>query len=71
MARANRRRTDNITIPVAPREESAAQAMITDQDVALHAYERYRTRGGEHGYDLEDWLRSERELRHRAGSTME
>jgi hypothetical protein len=32
-------------------------------EVARRAYELYRARGGDHGHDLEDWLRAERELR--------
>ena len=30
--------------------------------VALRAYERFQTRGGEHGRDQEDWFAAEREL---------
>ena len=35
----------------------------TDNDIARRAYELYLQRGGEHGGDLDDWLRAERELR--------
>ena len=35
----------------------------TEEQIARRAYELYRERGGEDGYDLEDWLRAERELR--------
>jgi hypothetical protein len=31
--------------------------------VAERAYQLYQSRGGEHGADLEDWLRAEEELR--------
>jgi len=31
--------------------------------VAERAYELYLARGGEHGHDLEDWVRAEQELR--------
>jgi hypothetical protein len=35
-------------------------------EIARRAYERYVDRGGEHGYDLEDWLQAEREVTARA-----
>jgi hypothetical protein len=30
--------------------------------ITRRAYERFQTRGGEHGRDQEDWLEAEREL---------
>jgi len=36
---------------------------VSLDDVAQRAYELYIQRGGEHGYDLDDWLQAERELR--------
>lgn len=30
--------------------------------IADRAFHYYAARGGEHGHDLEDWLRAEREL---------
>jgi Protein of unknown function (DUF2934) len=30
--------------------------------IAARAYERFATRGYEHGHDVEDWLGAEREL---------
>ncbi len=35
----------------------------TREQIARRAYEIYLTRGGTHGYDIEDWLQAERELR--------
>ena len=35
---------------------------LDSQLVARRAYERFRTRGGEHGRDQEDWFEAEREL---------
>jgi hypothetical protein len=32
------------------------------QNVAEKAYERFLSRGGEHGYDVEDWLAAESEV---------
>lgn len=34
-------------------------------DIARAAYERYLSRGGDHGRDFDDWLEAERELRKR------
>jgi len=34
----------------------------TADAVAARAYELFLARGGEHGRDVEDWLRAEREL---------
>jgi len=43
--------------------KSVAQpATLTDSDVARRAYDLYLARGCEHGHDLDDWLRAEREL---------
>jgi hypothetical protein len=36
--------------------------VISREDVARRAYEFFLARGGEHGRDLDDWLRAEREL---------
>lgn len=33
------------------------------EEIARHAHELYVQRGGEHGKDVEDWVRAERELR--------
>ena len=30
--------------------------------IARRAYELFQARGGEHGYEIEDWLQAEREL---------
>ncbi len=37
----------------------------TREEIARRAYELYLERGGTHGYDIEDWLNAERELRGR------
>lgn len=34
----------------------------THDEIARRAYELYVERGGEHGGDVDDWLRAEREL---------
>ncbi len=37
----------------------------THEDVARLAYERYLTRGQEHGSDVDDWLAAEQEVQRR------
>lgn len=34
----------------------------TNEDIARRAYELFVERGGQHGGDVDDWLRAEREL---------
>ncbi len=34
-----------------------------DEEIAQRAYELYLARGGAHGFDLEDWLEAERQVR--------
>ena len=36
---------------------------LLEADVARRAHELYVQRGGEHGHDVEDWLRAEKDLR--------
>ncbi len=35
------------------------------EEIARRAYAIFRARGGTHGYDIDDWLQAERELRGR------
>ena len=41
---------------------------VTDRGVACHAFELYCERGCQHGRDVDDWLRAERELRNAVSS---
>jgi hypothetical protein len=41
----------------------ALPTTITDRDIARCAYDLYLTGACEHGHDVDDWLRAERELR--------
>ncbi len=54
--------------PVEPRAaqerasaEGAGRREVPREEIAARAYERYRSRGGENGHDLDDWLEAERE----------
>ena len=36
--------------------------IVSTQDIARRGYELFLERGGEHGRDVEDWLRAESEM---------
>jgi hypothetical protein len=48
--------------PSGTRRRAQPAVVISREDVARRAYEFFLARGGEHGRDLDDWLRAEREL---------
>lgn len=37
---------------------------ITQEQIANRAYELWLKRGCEHGFDVEDWIKAEEELKH-------
>jgi hypothetical protein len=43
-------------------QSSSAEDHPNQREVARRAYELYQARGGEPGYELEDWLNAEQEL---------
>jgi hypothetical protein len=45
-----------------PSETSESAVQVPPQAIAARAYELFLERGGEHGGDVDDWLRAEREL---------
>jgi hypothetical protein len=50
------------------REDSQTESAGNDRDqIASRAYERFQSRGGEHGRDQEDWFEAEREVNERSG----
>lgn len=60
-------RKSNQAVAIAPDDRSVqslsvGRANLDERDIARRAYELYLARGGEHGHDVEDWLRAEREL---------
>jgi two-component system, cell cycle response regulator DivK len=64
----NRRRTKKVvTMPTLVPD--ALPATMTDSDITRCAYDLYLTRGCEHGHDVDDWLRAERDLREAVSST--
>jgi hypothetical protein len=44
------------------RTKEAAKSVISSEEIARRAFLLYAERGGEHGRDVEDWLRAEQEL---------
>jgi Protein of unknown function (DUF2934) len=65
MARSPKRKTDDAVTTAAHRAPKALPqpGTVTNGDIARRAYELYLGRGCEHGYDVDDWMRAERELR--------
>jgi hypothetical protein len=43
-------------------EEDSMDKHPTEEEIQQRAYELFLERGGEHGRDVDDWLRAEREL---------
>lgn len=43
--------------------DDVVSASPSADEIAARAYERYQSRGGEDGHDIDDWLEAERELR--------
>jgi Protein of unknown function (DUF2934) len=70
MKTINRRPMTSTVRPKADRRKKSvpnAEAMaiagqVAPGDIARRAFELYCARGGQHGSDVEDWLRAEREL---------
>jgi Protein of unknown function (DUF2934) len=50
------------TTPSGTRRRTQPAVVISRDEIAHRAYEFYLARGSEHGRDLDDWLRAEREL---------
>jgi hypothetical protein len=47
----------------------AGRKELLKDEVACRAHELYLRRGGEHGKDVEDWLKAEKELRAKPAGT--
>lgn len=61
MPKPARRRSDKV-IAMPSRDDATTSWEIGHGEIARRAYEIFCERGGEHGHDLDDWLRAEREL---------
>lgn len=66
MPRASKSQSET---PTGPRlvkrttSKTPAQPDITQEQIAMRAYEFYQEEGGLHGHHLDHWLRAERELK--------
>ena len=49
--------------------QTLAMAAVAESEIARRAFELYCERGNQHGHDIDDWLRAERELREAVSST--
>ena len=45
-----------------PATRSNGSTSVSESDIAARAFAYYCERGFQHGWDLEDWLRAERDL---------
>ena len=43
--------------------EPNAPSLNLEDEIRRRAYELYEQRGGEHGHDVQDWLRAEEEIK--------
>jgi hypothetical protein len=70
MAKAPGRRAGTVvTMPTAESNVLTGNqsAGLPNLDIAHRAFELYCERGCQHGHDIDDWLRAERELRDSVG----
>ena len=68
MAKSMRRTTTVVAIPRLVAANSVSST-LADTDIARRAFEFYCERGRQDGYDIEDWLQAERELRGAVNTT--
>ena len=72
MAKSVRRTSKKILSMPTPASTSQTQSQSTNPTwaaIAARAFALYCERGGQHGRDVEDWLRAERELQEAASPT--
>ena len=64
MTEGPRKKSNKASAPASSRStKKLTTAQVTHGEVARRAYDLFLARGCEHGHDLDDWLRAERELR--------
>jgi Protein of unknown function (DUF2934). len=61
-ARKTKKVTENSQEPE-PNTENLKRPEPTEEEIRRRAHEIYVARGGAEGYELDDWLQAERELR--------
>lgn len=69
MNRVARTKSGNRAAPNGDEGKPGSQAAESlDDEFRRRAYAIHVERGGEHGYDLDDWLRAEQELKQEKGT---
>jgi hypothetical protein len=51
--------------PSAATETTASGIHVSLDDIRVRAFHMYQKRGGKHGYDIQDWLKAERQITQR------
>jgi hypothetical protein len=51
--------------PSASSEASTSGIRVSSDDIRLRAFHMYQKRGSKHGYDIQDWLKAERQITQR------
>jgi len=51
--------------PSADREATTSGIRVPTDDIKICAFHMYQNRGGKHGYDIQDWLKAERQITQR------
>ena len=59
-----------ISTPAPPEISFESIESVLREQIAARAYEIYLERGGEHGHDVEDWVRAEHEILANAGEVV-
>ena len=52
--------------PSASTETTTSGNRVSPDDIRVRAFDMYEKRGGKHGYDIEDWLKAERQMTQRS-----
>ena len=51
--------------PSASAETSTSAVRVSTDDIRVRAFHLYQKRGSRHGYDIQDWLKAERQITER------
>jgi hypothetical protein len=51
--------------PSAATESTTSGIRVPLDDIRVRAFHMYQKRGGQHGYDIQDWLNAERQITQR------
>ncbi|MGA9584642.1 MAG: DUF2934 domain-containing protein [Terracidiphilus sp.] len=51
--------------PSAAAESTTSGIRVSLDDIRVRAFHMYQRRGGQHGHDIQDWLKAERQITQR------